>query len=70
MEACRDFSEALIVNQSLEVLDIGYNNMKDYGLRKIGESLAQNSKSNLKLINFEANSLTDSGLQNFFSTLA
>lgn len=59
VDGARDLATVLVSNSSLEYLEIGYNRIRDEGLRVICNAIRENPKCNLRVLGLRNNFLSD-----------
>lgn len=65
VDGARSLKEALAINTSLEILDVGYNRLRKKGLSALAEGIFSNEKSALRSLALRNNFLSDDTVLDF-----
>jgi len=66
VDGARSLRELLKVNNSLSFLDVGYNRIRQEGIRALTDGICANPNSNLKHLGTRFNFINDEGFNYFF----
>ena len=69
VDGARALATNLKTNKTLEVLDLGYNRIKDEGIKQLGLALKENSQSSLRYLNVRYNLFTATHFENFLGNV-
>ena len=66
VDGARSLRELLKVNNTLEFLDLGYNRLREKGIKAITDGICENPNSKLRHLGIRFNFINDDGLNYFF----
>lgn len=66
VDGARSLRELLKVNSTLEFLDVGYNRLREKGIKAITDGICENPNSRLRFLGIRFNFINDDGFNYFF----
>ena len=68
VDGARALRELLKVNSTLEFLDVGYNRLREKGIKAITDGIVENPTSNIQHLGLRFNFIRDDGFGYLFDT--